>query len=478
MTLDRTRLRPRWLHLGFGAFARAHPLLVLHRGLMADPSGDWGVIVARLNSGQAELDALDQAGGLYHVIEADASGLRATQVGCVIGSCHPARDGAGALPGLIASADMAVISLTITEKGYCLGAEGLDLNHPAIRADLQGEGAPRSAIGVLVAGLAQRRAAGLCGLTLLACDNLSGNGRKLARAVLDYAGATDPALAGWIGAQCRFPCSMVDRIVPAMTPEAHERISAHLGRDDPAAVICEPFLQWVIEDDFATERPPLAADGALLVGDVEPYEEMKLRMLNGAHTFLALLGGQAGLATVDACMADPVFAAAVERFHRDEAAPSLPPLPGFDLAGYGAELRARFANPALRHRTEQIASDTSQKLPQRILAPIRWHLAERGTVPVLMALVLASWLCWLSGRGDQGAALPFNDPEADALRARLAGLEPGPELLRAYLDHYAAFAPDLAQDPRLYTALAEAHGALCARGVRETLATLLSEPAR
>ncbi len=475
MSYDRATLRPRWLHIGFGAFARAHPLFVLDQALQADASGQWGAVVARLNSGQDDLDRLDQAGGIYHVLEADAQGLHATQVRCVIATCHPARDGQEALPRIIASAELAVISLTITEKGYCSSLDGLDFDLPVIKADLEGARAPRSAIGVLVAGLAQRRAAGHGGVTLLACDNLSGNGRKLARAVGDFATARDPDLARWIADTCRFPCSMVDRIVPAMTLESHARITAHLGQADSSAVICEPFLQWVIEDDFAADRPPLSEGGALLVTDVEPYEEMKLRMLNGAHSLLALLGGQAGLETVDACMADPLFAAAVERFHQLEAAPSLPPLPGIDLADYSAQLHRRFANPALQHRTAQIASDTSQKLPQRILAPLRWHLAQHGTVPPLSALALASWLIWLLGTRDDGAALPVNDPQAEDLRDHLAAVPPDGDLVLAYLARYPGFGPDLAQDTRLADALRLALHRLRAAGVRETLQSLLSE---
>ena len=476
MSYDRATLRPRWLHIGFGAFARAHPLCVLDRGLKADASGQWGVVVARLNSGQDDLDRLDRASGLYHVLEADAQGLHATQISCVIATCHPARDRQDALPRIIARADLAVISLTITEKGYCSGLDGLDFDLPVIKADLEGSQTPRSAIGVLVAGLAQRRAAGLGGVTLLACDNLAGNGHILARAVGDFAAARDPDLAAWIADRCRFPCSMVDRIVPAMTPESHARVAAHLGQSDSAAVICEPFLQWVIEDDFATERPPLSEGGALLVEDVEPYEDMKLRMLNGAHSLLALLGGQAGLETVDACMADPVFAAAVERFHQLEAAPSLPPLPCIDLADYAAQLHRRFANPALQHRTAQIASDTSQKLPQRILAPLRWHLAQNGAVPPLCALVLASWLIWLQGQRDDGTALPFDDPHAEKLRSALASLAPDEDLVLAYLSTYQGFGPDLAQDARLAEALRRALHRLQSAGVRETLQSLLSEP--
>lgn len=472
---DRTQLRARWLHIGFGAFARAHPLYVLHQGMTTGAQPDWGVIVARLNSGQAELDALDAAGHRYHVLGADAEGLRATQVDCVIGTLHPARDGADALPDRIASPDLAVISLTITEKGYCLGHDGLDMDHPGIRADLAHPTAPRTAIGVLVQGLARRMAAGLGGVTLMACDNLPENGRKLARAVQDFARTADADLAQWIASECRFPCSMVDRIVPAMTDDAHAQVTAHLGQPDPAAVICEPFLQWVIEDDFATARPPLAEGGAVLVADVLPYEDAKLRMLNGAHTFLALLGRQMGIMTIDACLQDPLLADALRRFHTSEAAPTLPQNSGIDLVAYGAALRARFANPRLQHRTEQIASDTSLKLPQRILAPLRWHLDRHGTVPPLMTLTLASWLSWLTGQDDAGGPMPVNDAAAAALQDRLSALPAGTSPVATLLACRNVFPAAMGDDPRLMAAVTDLFDRITRHGARATLETLMSE---
>lgn len=472
------KLRARWLHLGFGAFARAHPLFVLHRG-QARVGGDWGVVVARLNSGLEDLAALDAAQGRYHVLEADAGGMRATEVACVMGTCHPLRDGPQALSRIIAAPELAVISLTITEKGYCLGPEGLDREHPAIRADLHGTGPARSAIGVLVEGLAARRAAGQGGVTLLSCDNLPENGRKLARAVQDFAGWRDHALADWIAAHCRFPCAMVDRIVPAMTAAGEAAVSAHMGRHDPAAVICEPYLDWVIEDDFAGDRPPLAEGGALLVAQVAPYEIAKLRMLNGAHSFLALLGGQAGFDTVDACMADPVLATAIRRFHRSELGPTVPPVPGIDLEAYGAALRHRFENPRLHHRTVQIAADTSQKLPQRIIAPLRWHLDRNGIVPPLMALLLASWVCWLRGRGDGGRVLTLNDPSACALQAQMDALggadAPRALAIDAVLGWRGVFPGDLATDARLRLALDRALAALDSAGALAALRDLIAE---
>jgi len=240
-------------------------------------------------------------------------------------------------------------------------------------------------------------------------------------------------------------------------------------------VICEPFLQWVIEDDFVTDRPPLAEGGALMVSDVRAYEEAKLRMLNGAHSFLALLGRQMGLMTVDACMRDPLLAAALVRFHTTEAAPTLPPAAGIDLAAYGAALRTRFENPRLQHRTEQIASDTSQKLPQRILAPIGWHLDNTGQVPPLMALALASWLVWLTGQDDAGGAMPVNDPAAAPLQAQLAQLSPSADPVPVMLSWRGIFPEDIARDLRVSGAVSGFFEQLRDTGARATLEALMSE---
>ena len=408
---DRAGLRPRILHLGFGAFARAHPMVYLHHGLTAK-GGDWGVVAARLNSGVEALNALDQAGGLYHVAEADGEATTLREIGVLTGSCHPARDGAMALPAVIASPEMALILLTITEKGYCTRDGALDTEHSGIRADLAGC-APSTAIGVIVAGLAQRRQAGHGGLTILSCDNQPDNGALTRTAVLGFARAQDPQLAEWIAAHVRFPSSMVDRIVPAMTDESRSVVRDTLGAEDPNAILCEPFRQWVIEDNFAADVPPFAAGGALLVPDVQPFEDMKLRLLNGAHTTLAWVGQLGGHETVADCMQDADLRAVLRRLMLAEQAPTLS-LPGeIDIETYADDLLARFANTRLRHRLAQIATDSSQKMPQRLLAPIAQNISA-GRDWSVSALALAAWV-----KGLRDLA-PIDDPRQAELRAAAA----------------------------------------------------------
>lgn len=412
---ERTFLKPRILHIGFGAFARAHPMVFLHHGLVAE-GGDWGVVAARLNSGVEALDGLDEAHGQYHVAEADSDTITLREIGVLCGTCHPARDGEEAIPALIATPDMSVILLTITEKGYCTKEGQLDLEHAAIQAELAG-GAPTTAIGVLVAGLQSRRAAGLGGVTILSCDNQPDNGALTRAAVLGFAEALDRNLAGWIRSHVRFPSSMVDRIVPAMTDDSHAVVTSALGRADPNAILCEPFRQWVIEDDFANGRPPFAEGGAMLVADVQPFEEMKLRLLNGAHTTLAWLGQLLGYQTVADCMADKELRALVRHLMLAEQAATLRPLEGIDLAAYADELLKRFENTRLRHRLDQIASDSSQKMPQRLFTPIAANLEAKRDWSV-SAVAVAAWIIGLR------SLPPVPDPRQDDLRRAALGDDP------------------------------------------------------
>nr|WP_253949148.1 mannitol dehydrogenase family protein [Mangrovicoccus sp. HB161399] len=421
-------MKPRILHLGFGAFARAHPMVYLSEGL-AKAGGDWGVVVARLNSGRAAMDELDEAGHRYHVAEADGEGVTLREIGVVTGTLHPARDGVAAIPALIATEAMSVILLTITEKGYCARSGGLDRGNAGIVADLAAPEAPGTAIGVIVEGLARRRAAGHGGLTVLSCDNQPENGHLTRAVILQFAEARDPALAAWIAETCTFPCSMVDRIVPAMTEESHALLEDMLGRPDPNGIVCEPFRQWVIEDAFAADRPPFAEGGAELVEDVRPFEEMKLRMLNGSHTMLACRGQIAGHVTVDNCMGDAALRGKARSLMLEEQAPTLSVPESVDLAAYAEALLTRFANPRLRHRLDQIASDTSQKMPQRLFAPALVHLQKDEDWPVT-AEGIAAWIRLLcDGRGSadpRKEELDAAAKEADPVAAVLAlpGLVP------------------------------------------------------
>jgi fructuronate reductase len=352
-----------------------------------------------------------------------------------------AREDPAAVLAAMAAPDVRIVSLTVTEKGYCHepSTGRLDAGHPDVLHDLAAP-LPRSAPGFLVRALAARRVAGLPPFTVLCCDNLPDNGRVVRGVVLDLAARIDPALADWIAAHARFPGTMVDRIVPATRPEDIERIATLTGLHDAAPVLHEPFRQWVVQDDFVPgTRPDLAATGVQMVADVAPFEHMKLRMLNGTHSALAYLGYLAGHETIADTVADPAFAAFVRRLWAGEIIPALTPPPGVDLPAYADQLFARYANPAIRHRTWQIAMDGSQKLPQRILGTLATNLDAGRPSPGLM-LALAAWVQYVSGSDLQGRPIDVRDPLAGTLQKAASSPDP----VGAILSLRAIFPADLA----------------------------------
>lgn len=471
---DRDRLKPRILHVGFGAFARAHLLVYLDE-VLRKTDGDWGVCAVRLNSGEEELTGLDSADHLYTVAEVDDGGITARSVGAVVATCHPKRDGADALFARFENPDLAIISLTITEKGYCQKDGELDLEHKGIQADLAAPQEPGTAIGYLVEGLRRRKDKGLGGLTLLSCDNLPKNGAVCRNVVLAYAERRDSRLARWIADNVSFPSTMVDRIVPALDDEGRAVLRSVLnGTDDPNGIVCEPFRQWVIEDDFAAGRPDFELAGAQFTDDVRPFEEMKLRMLNGSHSFIAYLGALAGHQTVSACMNDVPFRAAVFDLMMREQAPTLSMPADVDLDAYARALIARFSNSRLKHRTTQIASDGSQKLPQRMLESVRYHMRTGGDWPRL-ALGIAGWMAYCRGRDDEGNPLPLADPMAEKLTDIAITTEDGAEYVREVLEHSGVFPPLLSEDTGFRTRIAAAYRSLRENGARGAVAALPSD---
>lgn len=469
-TYDRVKLKPRMLHLGLGAFARAH-VLVFHDDMLRRTGSDWGVVAARLHSGREDLDRLDDADGLYTVGEMSGDDIELRQVGAVIKTLHPARDGMEALIAQVADPDLRLVTLTITEKGYCLGDGRLDLDHPEIARDLQSPERPGTAIGLLAEGLRRRKLAGLSPLTILSCDNLPSNGTLCREAVTGFAEKRDPGLGTWVREACRFPCSMVDRITPAMTEASHGQLAEALGRPDANGVLCEPFRQWVIEDDFAGDRPAWDLAGAEFVSDVAPYEDMKLRLLNGSHSFLAYLGALAGLETVADCMMEPVFVQAARQLMLSEQAPTLDIPAGTDIALYADTLIDRFSNTALHHKTTQIASDGSQKLPQRLLAPVRDHLKSGRPWP-LTAHAIAGWMLYCRGLSEQGTPLPVNDPLAARITA-LAGQSDGAAYVEELLAVKEIFGTDLPASVIFCTKIQSAFEQLRSAGVLKSVSAAL-----
>lgn len=393
-------------------------------------------------------------------------------IGSMKEALHPEIDGCEGILNAMARPQTAIVSLTVTEKGYCADAASgqLDLNNPLIKHDLENPTAPKSAIGYIVEALRLRREKGLKAFTVMSCDNVRENGHVAKVAVLGLALARDPQLAAWIEENVTFPCTMVDRIVPAATPETLQEIADQLGVYDPCAIACEPFRQWVIEDNFVNGRPDWDKVGAQFVADVVPFEMMKLRMLNGSHSFLAYLGYLGGYETIADTMTNPAYRKAAFALMMQEQAPTLSMPEGTDLNAYATLLIERFSNPSLRHRTWQIAMDGSQKLPQRSLDPVRLHLQNGGSWRHL-ALGVAGWMRYTQGVDEQGNAIDVVDPmmaEFQKINAQYQGAD----RVKALLGLSGIFADDLPQNADFVGAVTAAYQQLCERGARECVAAL------
>ena len=461
------------VHVGIGAFHRAHQAMYTDDALGQVP-GTWGICGVSLRSPDVR-DRMMPQDGLYTAIEKSPAGVRRRIVGSVreVLFLPDARE---QVRERLAARDTRIISLTVTEKGYChQPATGrLDASHPDIVHDLQNPAAPRSVPGLLVAALDERRRAHGAPLTVVCCDNLPQNGALVAGIVVAFANLRDPSLAEWIGREIAFPSTMVDRIVPATTADDIAQNDAALQVADAAPVVHEPFAQWVIEDRFAAGRPAWDLAGAAFVHHVEAYESMKLRLLNASHSAFAYLGYLAGHEFIYQVAAQPEFVAFMRRFTADEVTPALVAPPGIDLAEYRETLVRRFANPALPHRTQQIAMDGSQKLPQRILATVRDNLAEDRSVE-LASLAVAGWMRYVYGEDEQGRPISVSDPlarEFAALAGRHRGHPAG--FAQGLLGLRAVFDEDLHNEPRFAGPVTRWLTNLFAEGAAKTVAKAIA----
>ncbi len=464
---DRRALATGIVHLGIGAFHRAHQAWYVERSLEEAAFGPWGIcgVSLRHPDMQARLAPQD---GLFALATRHEDRTEWRVIGAVREVLVGPHDIEAVLARLTAPATR-IVSLTVTEKGYCLGADHrLAADHPDIRHDLATPEAPRSAPGYLAAALARIRAAGGAPPTILCCDNLPSNGRTLKQAVVDLAALRgDDGLASWIERSVAMPNSMVDRIVPASSDADRAEAQQALGGvADEAVVTAEPFSQWVLEESFGGPMPDFGAVGVELVGDVAPFERMKLRLLNGSHSAIAYLGQVAGLEHVADVMADPALRAFVERL-MIEIADAVPGIDPTRIADYRASLLARWRNPAIRHRTAQIAMDGSQKIPQRWLATLM-ELRRAGRPTPCLAFALAGWFRYLGGAGEQTRIAIAADPMAETLTA-LCRSDSGPQdrVVAAMFDRSGLFPPPLARDHALRGAVAAALASIAHRGVRE-----------
>jgi fructuronate reductase len=393
---DRGQVEVGIVHFGIGAFHRAHQAVVTEQVLAA---GDrqWGIAAVNLRSAQP-VDELSEQDGLFSVVTRSDGQNKVSVVGSIVKWLCASREPEAVLE-LLQADTVKIVTMTVSEKAYGLNVAtgGLDHDHPSIKADIANPRQPIGIIGYLVEALAQRFASARAPFTVLCCDNLPSNGEVVRRLVIEMAQIRDVPLAQWIEEHVAFPSSMVDRIVPAATDESRARASQLLGLEDHLSLETESFLQWVIEDHFPAGRPDWTVGGALFVDHVSPYEEMKLRLLNGSHTLIAHLGILQGLECVRDVMANADNVAIV-RQHMQQAAKTLEPVPGINIAHYIEQLLARFTDRSIAHRNVQIAMDTSQKLPQRILAPAE-HSLRSGETAQSFAYVVALWCASIVKRG-------------------------------------------------------------------------------
>lgn len=410
------------VHLGLGAFVRAHLAVYTEKLLNLRKKADddhWGICGVNIRSNRQIVDQL-RAQDLRYTVAEYESEQRVTlrEVSSIREVLYAGGGDTAPLLARLADPQVRIVSLTVTEKGYCLdmGSCQLIVDHPGIQNDLANPEAPVTVPGILVAGLKIRRDKQLPAFTVMSCDNMPSNGAATRQAVLQLARRLDLHLATWISEHVCFPSTMVDRIVPAATPESTARVRGLLSEyDDQVPVACEAFSQWIIEDRFVRGRPDWAAVGATFVADVAPWENMKLRMLNGSHSLLAYLGNLGGLEYVSDCMQQPEYVQLLKIYMLHEAVPTLDMPEGTDFPAYVTRLLARFANDSLRHRTAQIAMDGSQKIPQRWLSGAQL-LLQRGVMPKTTALGIAGWIRYVSGEDESGNIIAVSDPLSEQLQ--------------------------------------------------------------
>jgi len=453
------------VHIGLGAFHRAHQAVYLEKTL-AQHGGDWMIASANIRSNYQLVEQLKAANYSYPVVEyTDSQHLVVREIKA-IKQAFFAKDQQERqrLLAQMSAASTKIVTLTVTEKGYYLSPSSGDLllENPAVLHDIQHPDDPKTALGLIVNALKQRRAQGLPAFAVLSCDNMPHNGIRTKNAVLGMANAQDSSLATWIEAEVAFPSSMVDRIVPALSADDLQKIEADTGITTPTVVKCEAFCQWVVEDNFPLGRPQWESAGVQMVQDVSIYETMKLRMLNGSHSLLAYLGQLAGYQTVAHAMENTTIRAFLEHYMQQEVAPTLPTCKPQELMAYSQQLLTRFENDSLQHQLSQIAMDGSQKLPQRWLSGLIEQQQKQAS-SAATELGIAGWLFYIQQAAQQKTSI--NDPlEAELFALVLAQYSNSFELVSACLAQQDVFPPIMMTNRSLITRLASLFDALQRKG--------------
>jgi mannitol 2-dehydrogenase len=466
---DRRNIGDGIVHIGVGGFHRAHQAVYVDDVIAETGANQWGICgVGLLQHDSRMRDALVPQDCLYTVVERGPGADTKARVIGAMTSFLFAPENTEAVLEKMASAEIRIVSLTITEGGYYLDPETgeSNLDHPDIEHDLQHPAQPVGAFGYLAEALDRRRQRGLQPFTVMSCDNVQSNGDVTKRMLLAFAGRRDPSLRDWIAERGAFPNSMVDRITPATTDADRAAIRETYGIDDAWPVVTEPFRQWVIEDAFCDGRPSWERVGVQMTSDVHPYETMKLRLLNASHSAMGYLGFLAGFEYIHEVIADERFRTFVVDFMDEEVTPILEDVPGIDLASYKKALVERFSNPAIKDQVSRICMDGSAKIPKFILPTVREQL-QRGGPTRRASLVIASWCRAMAGADDQGAKIEILDPMAGTLSERARAAERDP---RKFLNIKEVFAEDLPQSEVLVEQVREALESLYDQGARKSLA--------
>jgi mannitol 2-dehydrogenase len=475
---DRAAVTAGIVHFGVGGFHRAHQAMYLDRLMEQGLALDWGICGVGVMASDARMrDVMTRQDCLYTLVLKDPDGgWQPRVVGSIVEYLY-APDDPEAVIEKMADPGTRIVSLTVTEGGYNFSpvTGEFDAQNPAVQADLQPGAAPATTFGLVTEALVRRRERGLEPFTVMSCDNIPGNGHMAQEVFGAFAALRDPELGRWVRENVRFPNSMVDRITPVTTDDDRAEIAQRFGVEDGWPVVCEPFTQWVLEDSFSLGRPPLEQAGVQLVADVEPYELMKLRLLNASHQALCYFGYLAGYRLVHDVTRDPLFSTFLLDYMNREATPTLPPVPGIDLDSYKQQLIERFSNDAVRDTVARLCAESSDRIPKWLLPVVRANL-EAGREVRLSAAIVASWARYAEGVDEQGEPITVVDRLADQLTATARRQRDEP---LAFVADRTLFG-DLVDNERFTEAYLDVLTSLHERGARATLEGLVSggSPAR
>ncbi|MGH1331974.1 MAG: mannitol dehydrogenase family protein [Paracoccaceae bacterium] len=468
---DRAKLTPGIVHIGVGNFHRAHQAVYLDDLFNMGLAQDWAIIGAGVRAGDAVMrETLAKQDYLNTVIEMEPGAHQARVIGAMI-DFLPVEPNNARLIATMARPEIRIVSLTVTEGGYFIdpATGAFDPTHPEIAKDAANPSAPATAFGAIIAALRLRRDAGVIPFTVMSCDNLPGNGHVTKDAVIGLARLMDEALADWIAANVAFPNGMVDRITPATGPIERARVIEAFGIEDAAPVFCEPFRQWVLEDHFPAGRPPFERAGVTLTDQVEAFEMMKIRILNGGHAIIAYPGGLLDIEYVHEAMEHPLIAAFLAKIETDEVIPIVPPVPGTKLSDYHALITERFANPDVGDTVRRLCLDGSNRQPKFIIPSLRDNLAA-DVLPEGLLLLSAMWCRYCFGTSESGAEIAPNDPNWAALQTRAKEAQSRPVAWLEMEDIYG----DLAQNEAVVSAFSALLSDLWAEGTEAMIKRYLA----